>query len=179
MWIEEKPTNWINYAALLSHHSKSTSTPSTHVAANKRIVFVHPVRTFVTPLYESETKGCSETEKPTSAVLSVNLTGLLVSSSASPVGCSRGFAAVTGPATAGGGVVSSGSSDWLRGQMLAKLPQSAPQCCLHCPRSCRPTHALISSPHFNRKFISSTYGLGWKKRAGGGGETDVHWGDLI
>lgn len=50
-------------------------------------------------------------------------------------------------------------SDWIRGQPPPKLLHSVPQCCSHCPRSRQPTHSLTPSPHFNRKFISSTYGL--------------------
>lgn len=133
-------------------------TTLTHFAA-KCIMFVYPVCTSNRSIYESEIKGCSETERLDSVVPFINATGLLFSSSAPLVGSGE----VTGRATvADGAVVSFRTSDWLSGQMLAKLPHSDPQCCLHCPRSCRPTHALISPPHFNRKFISSTYGLGWQ-----------------
>lgn len=85
---------------------------------------------------------------------------LLSTSWVSAIGCCRGLRALRGQgAINGGAVVFCGVSDWLRGQLPPKLLHSVPQCCSHCPRNRRPTHSLTSSPHFNRKFISSTYGL--------------------
>lgn len=74
--------------------------------------------------------------------------------------CGCGPGAVRGQgANDGTMVVFCSVSGWLRGQPPPKLLHSIPQCCSHCLRSRQPTHSLTSSPHFNRKFISSTYGL--------------------
>ncbi len=112
-------------------------------------------------VHEDVTLDFSDMSTPGSVTLSILLSALLFPGSPAPVGCSKGPWAVNGQAVVGAGTaVCCGASDWLREQMLPKLLQSAPQCCSHCPRSRRPTHILTSSPHFSRKFISSTYGLG-------------------
>lgn len=66
------------------------------------------------------------------------------------------WAVMAAGSVVGGEVVCCIASDWLTGQIPTKLLHNAPQCCSHCPRSRRPTHVLTLSPHFSRKFISST-----------------------
>lgn len=97
-------------------------------------------------LYDMETFTFSDPWNPGSVPLSIV--------------CGCGPGAVRGQgANDGTMVVFCSVSGWLRGQPPPKLLHSIPQCCSHCPRSRQPTHSLTSSPHFNRKFISSTYGL--------------------
>lgn len=119
-------------------------------------MFVYPVCTLCNSWY----KKVQDAKRSDWVTLSVDQSGVTSSSSTSLVGCCRESAGVAGPGMEGAGLVGSpGASDGLRGQMLVKVLQSAPQCCSHCPRSRCPTQDLILSPHFSRKFISSTYGL--------------------
>lgn len=143
----------------------TTTTTSTHSTASI-IVISAPSLYLCVPclhlcvtrlwLYDAVTLFFSDTERPDSVALSIRLGALLPPASAALVGCCT----VIGQGTVGVGVVvCCGVSDWLREQLLLKLLHSAPQCCSHCPRNRRPTHDLTSSPHFSRKFTSSTYGL--------------------
>lgn len=149
------PADWISYDALLSpvllHWILLATTAS---------IIVFCVLCFHLSVYGGVTLDFSDTTEPDSVVLSIWLSLLLSSGLASLVGCCRGPPAVMGHgALVDGEVLWWRVSDWQRGQFPAKLLQSDPQYCSHCPRKRRPTHVLTSSPHFSRKFVSSTYGL--------------------
>lgn len=110
-------------------------------------------------VYDMETFTFSDTWNAGSVPLSVARVRPW-SSWAAAIGCCRGPGALGGRgANDGTRVVFCKVSDWLRWQPSPKLLHSFPQCCSHWPRSRPPTHRLTSSPHFTRKFISSTYGL--------------------
>lgn len=141
------PADWISYDALL-HWILLATTAS-----------IIELCTQFPSVCRGVTLDFSDTTESGSVVLSIWLS-LGPSSGLASVCCCRGPPAAIGHgALVGGEVLWLRVSDWQRGQFPARLLQSDPQYCSHCSRKRRPTHVLTSSPHFSRKFVSSTYGL--------------------